>query len=363
MASKELFFSQRQFAKITGISTVTLSKMVKGGNIKLQPDGKISSTEIRKLVIMQLKKKYTDSVFLFHLGSKEGCAKTIENLVEFCKKPKKKGDKSLIYYVSIDKLIDEIISYEPDSLSKANLEKHYIEHICKDFLSKYKQTMQSVFLSRSAENLCTEPDTVSLNDLPNGIVYDLIMQGHSDKFDVESNSGVVNTLKTLNGILDKKVESLINSLQLTDKDNKPLFERSDLTPDVLESVASFYDFITSRLVPLKTVLNQQCFALPNKIESIYTLECERLQSGNLKSNIGAVLHNNRFLTAINLPFEHSMQDEGMILLYITNVLASGLFSEIVFTCTREQYEEQMPDLLKAFFNNYESSGVKFTFAS
>lgn len=63
MASKELFFSQRQFAKITGISTVTLSKMVKSGNIKLQPDGKISSNEIRKLVIMQLKKKYTDSVF------------------------------------------------------------------------------------------------------------------------------------------------------------------------------------------------------------------------------------------------------------------------------------------------------------
>lgn len=54
MASKELFFSQRQFAKITGISTVTLSKMVKSGNIKLQPDGKISSNEIRKLVIMQL---------------------------------------------------------------------------------------------------------------------------------------------------------------------------------------------------------------------------------------------------------------------------------------------------------------------
>lgn len=358
---KNGYYSQRQFAKITGISTVTLSKLVKEGVIKLQPNGTISGEELRKLVIVELRKKYADSLLLFQVGSADSCSQAISNVTALFEREHKKNKKikPLLYYKSIDDLVDNIVNYEPADLSLTFLENRYMKHICKEFLSRYKQAMQTLFISKTVDNMSNTHDTLKLNDLPNGVVYNLFMSGVRDaNYDY---SGVENMLRVLDTLLDERFNVIVDSLQLKDASNAVLFERKDLTSDIIKDVDTFYDFLSTKLPEQKDTLGNTFYMLPNKVEKLYVLDTEKMQSGCLKDNIRSVIHNNRVFTAMNLNLEYTDVEATQALLTLTNNLTTGVFGEVMFTCTRKQYEEYVPDLLRVFLDNYESNGIKLTF--
>ena len=358
---KNGYYSQRQFAKITGISTVTLSKLVKEGVIKLQPNGTISGEELRKLVIVELRKKYADSLLLFQVGSADSCSQAISNITALFEREHKKNKKikPLLYYKSIDDLVDNIVNYEPADLSLTFLETRYMKHICKEFLSRYKQAMQTLFISKTVDNMSNTHDTLKLNDLPNGVVYNLFMSGVRDaNYDY---SGVENMLRVLDTLLDERFNVIVDSLQLKDEHNVALFERKELTSDIVKDVDTFYEFLTTKLPEQKDTLGNTFYMLPNKVEKLYLLDAEKMQSGCLRDNIKSVIHNNRVFTAMNLNLEYTDAEATQALLTLTNNLATGVFGEVMFTCTRSQYERCVPDLLKVFFDNYESNGTKLTF--
>lgn len=358
---KEGFYSQRQFAKITGISTVTLAKLVKDGVIKLQPNGTISGEELRKLVIVELRKKHADNILLFQFGSAESGLQTVNNLVDYYNKHKQPKKGGVVYYDSVDSLVSAIINYQPATQSKVFLENRYTKCICKEFLDKYKQGMQSLFIAKTEDNMSNSHDSLHLNDLPNGVVYDLFMFGKPDE--IYDYSGVANCLNVLDGVLNEKFSQIMKSLQLVNENGKLLFERLELTKEILKDTDSFYNFLITKLPKYKDELGKEFCNLPCKVERIFMQEAERVQTGSLKDTINTVIHNDRVITAVHLNVEHTLEDVLNVLSYLTGVLSSGLFSEIMFSITEEQYNEYMPDLLKNLLSNYDANGVKFTFAS
>lgn len=366
MVNKDKQYSQRDFAKITGLSTVTVSRMIKEGKIKKDMvTGLIPISEVNNIAILQAKHFRSKNTLAICLGHKDTTEKTAEYLTEFFTKT----TKNVPFYFENE---DGHIKFEFDSSDSAKsnilnneILEEYNKRVLKKFIELYKSCVDNAFLNAIMTSAKSYPNDDEASKLSGVGYYVDLLCGKADCV-INPNIKDEEKQKTISD----RFSEIMTELGLVNKAGSFIFNREDLTIDFFNKKGELYE----KYVKVEHKNNSD--DLDNTDESgVVPAEdkhIEYLPANNKKigAEVAAYICNKYYKDAMKNQLKY-----GFFTTYYVNIdtpepyfnnlmslLNSELFSTIMFTVTEQDYNEKTPVLLKAVFDSYISSGYNVEFA-
>lgn len=355
-------YTQREFSELTGLSTATIVKMLKLGNIKRAADGKIPASEVEKAMKEKLK-KYANKGTLILIFEDSPFPKDalINAVIEDLKSAQTDVDEedrvTPICISSINDIIEK--ATEGDSkLPTEELIRIYNRRVLKEFMIEYDSMIKDFIHNIAGKTLAHESkekekreriaDTYReiREELPYEALLDLMYYEKVIYFkDNPRQQEVVNNIlnscaddiKRLQMILDAKFDLIMRKLFLVQGDPymdvanaTPLFTRSMLSPDFFECRGSLYNsFFKDSTDSCKPVVLRQ---VPKIAESMKTTLATRRRKANLDTLLKAGYYSIITLNSTNLTSEF---EDALIM-----NICSGLYNKIVVNLTADDFKSR-----------------------
>lgn len=356
MSNKDKQYSQREFARITGLSTVTVAKMIKEGKIrKDKVTGLIPVTEVGNVAILQAKHFRNKNTLVICLGYEDTTEETAVLLTEHFTKTL----EDVPFYFENE---GGHIKFDLDDTNPAGLEDEvlaeYNKRVIKKFIELYKSCVDNAFLNAvmtSAKSYLNNDEASKLSGVD--FYVDLLC----GKADCAVNPNIEEKKQKT---ISDRFNEIMTELCLLNEDGNFIFERSDLTVDFFSKKGELYEKYVkvehknnsdmSGVVPAEDNHIEHLPIKNTKIgEEVGIYFCNKYYKDAIKNQLSGGFFTTYYVN-INTPEP-----------YFNNLMAllnSELFSTIMLTITEQDYNEKIPVLLKAVLDSYINSGYKVEFA-
>lgn len=232
-------YTQRDFAALVGLSTATIVKMLKRGDIQKDSDGRIPANEVYRIYTMNIAKyKEFGSLLITFDKTDEELEKIKQNYLnsQYAKTYK----NTLKFYTSIQDIINTAKDINP---IKANgneneISDAYNKRILATFISKYK-----VIVANYMSTLLDNKEYESFCDLPAKLAYEYLLCGSFSETNgvVEAFLADEEVVKKINQYLDNKFRLLMIELHLYwEREDQLVFNRNILDYDFFKKTGEVY---------------------------------------------------------------------------------------------------------------------------
>lgn len=352
MLTQDLQYSQREFSKVTGISTVTVSKLIKEGKIKLDPVTKmIPKQEVNKIILLRAKRVRYKSILVLCVGHEDKCEETAENLTNHFIEERDSDDVPFYFNNENGQVKFDLDFSDPTFIEKL-IPEEYNKRVFKKFIELYKGCVDSTFLNAVTKHVITNKEFGN-EAIKSGVdFYRDLLCGQDNCIIASNKKNNKEDDKIIT--LDDKFNSIMHNLQLLDKDGNLLFERVDLTPEFFEGNGELYHKYVKDKKSNEDVIIER---LPKQNNSILIEARDYIRNKIFKESVDAQLGSGFFTTLfIDLNNPDTCLDD------LISLLSSELFSTIMFNIDEKYYDEAVPPVLKSILNSYINNGYNVKFA-
>lgn len=342
---KEVFLSQRDFAKVASVSTVTLQRLIQDKVIKVDPvSKKIPVSQYRNILAKNIRSYKANSTLVIGAfsddNSKKDIYESVEHLVAGYQQPHFQSLSDV--YHAIDVNDDDVSKIE------GSMQSDYNKSIMKEFSTRYKNIVNSYESTVLGSREVNSEDAGALYKLPYYVVDELFTYGRvvTDLSDDELKeihkllSGVVRMNVKVQETLDTRFKKLMDELKLTTNDGL-LFTRYDLTPDFFKGSGAVYDLF------FKGTDNPTQLQYVGKSFDTVLIKSELTQ---MRQNVENLLSNGFVVSAILDCVEIPMFDfEDFVtssVAELSELMYSGFFANVVFAMSETTYNKSIPSSLK-----------------
>lgn len=338
-------YSQREFAKLVGLSLATVNTMVKAGALATDK-GKILESEVKRLQQDKLKSYSKLGTLVISFDSDLAYIEAWKN--EFMKIWQSSTGKQPRYFTNVDALFDSLKGDSYTSLGDAQLlsiQLQYNTKILSQFISRYNNAVESFMCSMlrsDTNNIATK--------IPAKLLYEYIKFGEFisvdefDQSDIDSFDEIIKGVElSINDSMCKACDRIVSDLCLyTSNTTNPLITREQLTPEFFCKEGNLYNkFFTAgenNKSPISFAQNKQIY------ESV-------LNSYNVKhskSNMDTNLSDGYFTIYPVIVSDVVKCDEDAMNIY--NMLARGLFSNVFIIARKQDYLDNVPKNIQSYLS-------------
>ena len=339
----EKTLTQREFAQMAGISTVTVSNLVKTGGIRKAEDGRIPTSEVLRYFEGVIKKTVAGSYLLL---CAEDTQDAVDDLCDRFESSVSDGDNTPRLFDSVGAIIDAARASK-EANAGSNEEKALIiqekyniavlDAFMKQYLDKAGSYLASLILNHRYE---------SFSKLPSWVAGEIVVYGRVITGDDTYTSSLSDCLLAITQYMDDAFESLMINLKLIGDKGRPLFPRSALSPEFFKKAGMLYNSFFYEMKDGVQGSKNIMFLKAN--EKIMKPLMVRAESGSIKGNIESVLENGFYMLA-NL-------DEGVAQDSLAATICGGLYKTVILCMSQEDYDSKVPDVLKTALVLAEKNG-------
>lgn len=319
-------YTQRDFAALAGISTATVVKMVKSGELEKNAEGRISGSELQRVILSRIRKYADCGTLIITFGkSDEELDAMKENFLN--SKYVKKDKDAIQYYDSINSIVNAVTKPPVSDISLELMQERYNREILTAFATKYKSVIDSYFASLA----CTRRFEC-FSRLETSMAYDYLLYGRfleSHAYNKESADAFLNSSDCIKDVIqreaDAKFDTVMREFNLVGDNNQPLFRRTDLSEEFFKKSGELYNsFFYDSNGNRKVLFIKQCPKIAKNLAAFVT-------GKHTKSNIDRILSDG-FYTIINM---NSPADYEMVL----TTAFSHVYSRIIIANTPEDLSQ------------------------
>lgn len=326
-------YSQREFANLIGVSTATLSNMIKSGEIKKAPDGRIPQIEIQHYYENVIR-KYANrgTLIITNQASDTDISSIKESFESACIE---KEDKTPRYFNSVYEIISEANKFEDTGSSEVQmqlLQERYnlavLSALIQQYQSKAADYFTSLVVNKKYPDFCKLPCEIAFDLILYGKIY---VEGYFDSAVEDYLASVDSCMQDIQFAMDSRFDLLMRELKLVGKDDQLLFKRTQLTPDFFNKSGSLYNSFFYNKGKKDVVY----IAMNEKIKKTVI---GKSQGRKIKDNIENLLSDN-FYTICNI----DGSDEGAS--KIASVIGSGYYGNLLVMMDESSYSKVANSLL------------------
>lgn len=321
-------YTQRDFAAIAGLSTSTIVKMLKRGDIQKDSDGRIPAAELNRIYALNIAKyKEFGSLLITFDKTDEELTEIKQNYInsEYVKQHK----NTLNFYTSIQDIIDTATNMNPIKTenNRDELSDNYNRKILATFISKYK-----VIVSNYMSTLLDTKEYESFCNLPAKLAYEYLLCGSFSETNgvVEIFLADKEAVKKINQHLDNKFRLLMIELHLYwEKEDQLVFDRALLDYDFFKKTGEVYNSYFSSKNPKRPSVYL------NRHEKINVDLSNRNRGQHIKNNLDNLLTDD-FVFLLNINSSKLNIGSDYVDDYtreLLTIIDSDMYSTVVITET------------------------------
>lgn len=365
---EEKTYTQREFSNITGLSTATIVKMLKNGELKKADNGEILKSEASRILTAKLKDSKSSGTLILYFNDSPV---TMEQLIDYTVSDIQKTTKSDATPIEFNS-INDIIMRAKDTQSNLlpdTLIRLYNIKVLKTFMLSYDSLVKSKLSSLYGQVLGTDgkekekrlETELKYRELREKLPYEVLLDLFYYKNVIYENSCldeevIKPLLKSFSNIisefqedLDKNFGILMRKLFLIKftKVNQPIdecelyFTRDDLTPDFFECEGSLYSsFLCNKSIGNRPVALKQVPKIAIELK-------ESLDNKRIKSNTKSLLENG-YYTVVNMGASRAEVDHTSEEASILSKIYNGLYSKILINIPQSKFETCISGGLQLF---------------
>ena len=355
---EEKTYTQREFSSITGLSTATIVKMLKNGDLKRADNGEILESEASRIIISKLKDARVKGTLILCF---DDSPVTKEQLIAYAVDDIQKTTKSSTTPMKLDS-IDDIILKARDiqgGLLPDTMVRLYNIKVLKTFMLSYDSIIKSKLGSLYGQVLGTDgkekdkrlETELKYRELREKLPYEVMLDLFYYKKVIYTNSSLdreiiepllisfSDVIEEIQKDLDKDFDVLMKKLFLVnyEKANQPidkcdlLFTRDALTPSFFECSGTLYNsFLSNKNIGGRPVALKQAPKIAAELK-------ESLDNKRIKANTKSLLESG-YYTIVDIKDStagvcHS-SEEALII----SKLYNGLYSKILINLPQSKFE-------------------------
>lgn len=355
---EEKTYTQREFSNITGLSTATIVKMLKNGDLKRADNGEILESEASRIIISKLKDARVKGTLILCF---DDSPVTKEQLIAYAVDDIQKTTKSSTTPMKLDS-IDDIILKARDiqsGLLPDTMVRLYNIKVLKTFMLSYDSIIKSKLGSLYGQVLGTDDKEkdkrleteLKYRELREKLPYEVLLDLFYYKKVIYTNSSLdkeiiepllaslSDVIEEIQGELDKDFSALMKKLFLVsfEKVNQSvddcnlLFTRDDLTPSFFECSGKLYNsFLSNKNIGGRPVALKQVPKIAAELK-------ESLDNKRIKSNTKSLLESG-YYTIVDIKDStagvYHSSEEALII----SKLYNGLYSKILINLPQSKFE-------------------------
>ena len=341
MANK--LYSQREFAKLVGLSLSTVSSMVKSKSLIMQ-DGKIVEEEVSRFRFNKLKQFASQGTLILSFDT--DVAYNDAWKAEFSKRWEEATNSKPMYFQSVDSIFD--MEKKDTSLSDAqviNLRLKYNTKVLSLFISRYNEAVNKFFCSLLNDSSYKEISTIPAILLQEYIKFGKFIS--TDIFDdsiLETYQSVISEKSAaINDFMNNQCLRISKDLALLDMNTKkPLIERDLLTLEFFNKQGTLYDsFFTCGN-------NKKDPKVFDYNKSIYGSILNDFTVKSFNRNLDYSLSKGYFtLLAIDITNKSTFLRDTILL---HSLVAKGLFNNLFILASKDDFINNTPKELKDYLD-------------
>lgn len=355
---EEKTYTQREFSNITGLSTATIVKMLKNGDLKRADNGEILESEASRIIISKLKDARVKGTLILCF---DDSPVTKEQLIAYAVDDIQKTTKSSTTPMKLDS-IDDIILKARDiqgGLLPDTMVRLYNIKVLKTFMLSYDSIIKSKLGSLYGQVLGTDgkekdkrlETELKYRELREKLPYEVMLDLFYYKKVIYTNSSLdreiieplltsfSDVIEEIQKDLDKDFDVLMKKLFLVnyEKANQPidkcdlLFTRDVLTPSFFECSGTLYNsFLSNKNIGGRPVALKQAPKIAAELK-------ESLDNKRIKANTKSLLESG-YYTIVDIKDStagvYHSSEEALII----SKLYNGLYSKILINLPQSKFE-------------------------
>lgn len=355
---EEKTYTQREFSNITGLSTATIVKMLKNGDLKRADNGEILESEASRIIISKLKDARVKGTLILCF---DDSPVTKEQLITYAVDDIQKATKSSTTPMKLDS-VDDIILKARDiqgGLLPDTMVRLYNVKVLKTFMLSYDSIVKSKLGSLYGQVLGTDgkekdkrlETELKYRELREKLPYEVMLDLFYYKKVIYTNSSLdreiiepllvsfSDIIEEIQKDLDKDFGVLMKKLLLVnyEKANQPidecdlLFTRDELTPSFFECSGTLYNsFLSNKNIGGRPVALKQAPKIAAELK-------ESLDNKRIKANTKSLLESG-YYTIVDIKDStagvYHSSEEALII----SKLYNGLYSKILINLPQTKFE-------------------------
>lgn len=231
--------TQRDFAALAGISTATVVKMIKSGELLKTESGRVPSSELIKILSKRIQKYREFGTLILAFD------KTDEEIEEIKKNflhsdYAKKVKDTLAFYKGMEDIVGTVNKpCHKGSVEVELLQEKYNREILVTFMTKYKFIVDTYFTGLAHTGRFKEFNKINVAAAISYLMYGVVPADFIDDavqafLDKQSEASVITTE------MNSKFDALMRELSLVGDNNQPIFKRTALTPEFFTKSGEVY---------------------------------------------------------------------------------------------------------------------------
>lgn len=346
----EIYKSIREFAQLANVSTDTVYRLIRKGDIKQDGAGRISLKYLQefqsKAILEIIARGNINSQLFVAVNAPDELELSVAEV-------KNNANEGIKRFDSIDALLgayqQEQISCVEEELERVQV--MYREHILREFITRYrnaaKYEIDKLYNHEVAGNY-------PLRVLYELALYDKLYSDSSIKME-ELNTGVVSHL---NDKLSEAFKRILNSLNLYTSDKQPVFTRETLTPEIVFALEEMnFREERSKIIADMTALDFT-FREATDSEKVWNSISTKYMS-TIKSKVAHKLLKNGFYSIVN--FRNSTTED--CILKLSEAIHQGYYREVCILMKEDEFKQSCFPLYLALKTATDAAHVKLLFAN
>lgn len=347
----ERYFTQADFAALTGLTTITINRKVASGEIKTTPNG-IPECQLYQFQCRQLAAQ-KNILYIFVEDGKTNIDIEKERVTE--------GYSSMsdapIFIEDFNGYLQSLVNYVPDLNNEDECNAFcniYNDCVLHFLIDKYDKKLFSSYRKLKALGLLTLGEDFMLDNIC--LSYEKFKQNCTQR-GIEA-SQYEKSFKTLHNVMKAEYRQICATLNLTTKNGDPAIPFHQITSKFIQGVREKNGLLYQDIVGVKDIIQGKWTKEPLKLLFFEPVKKEALRKIRTKYFKLNKDFKNGFYSFMTLNPECTEDMyENLITLALSNV-----YSDICFTCTEKTYQEKLPNSIKnciQMFTKYSSATLYF----